>query len=562
MRTTFYYEWFPEGWSQEGIYPYTWYHPSLGFYASGDPAVVRKHIAAMLYGHIAVATYDWWGTNSNEDGRFPKVLALSRQTPLRWAVYYEAEGYGDPSSAAIHADLLHLRDSFFSNPAYLRINNRPVVFAYGDADTCDVARRWHEANAGIGAYLVLSAFGGMEHRSVSTYAPGNPGGVRVASGDVDGDSKPEIVAGPGPGAPPLVKVVRADGTPIASFLAGDPGDTQGISVAAADLDGDGRAEVVTGTDETGEIKAYAIQQHAFAAGLPGAHVAAADLDGDGRAEIVAGSGPGSAPTVKVFDSAGNLRSSFLGYESAFLGGVWVAVGDVQGDPRPEIVTGTGRAQAYRENEVRIFDHQGVQVHPSLHPYEGFGGGISVATGDVNGDGTGDIVTGADSDTAVRVLALTANSANEIASFEAFDPTFDTHLAVATAHPAGPGRAEVLAGSPPGHGGEVREWYDFAGCADQPDSWHVYGSAQYENVLAPYQFGISPGFHKIGTPDPLLPRDPAQWRRGIAEMNASKAPWHLVFTFNEWGEGTAFESAHEWRSSSGYGTYLDALHELP
>ncbi|HXD10089.1 MAG TPA: DNRLRE domain-containing protein, partial [Anaerolineales bacterium] len=36
-------------------------------------------------------------------------------------------------------------------------------------------------------------------------------------------------------------------------------------------------------------------------------------------------------------------------------------------------------------------------------------------------------------------------------------------------------------------------------------------------------------------------------------------FQLVTTFNEWGEGTSVEGAQEWASSSGYGAYLDALH---
>jgi hypothetical protein len=36
-------------------------------------------------------------------------------------------------------------------------------------------------------------------------------------------------------------------------------------------------------------------------------------------------------------------------------------------------------------------------------------------------------------------------------------------------------------------------------------------------------------------------------------------FQLVTTFNEWGEGTSVESAKEWETSSGYGAYLDALH---
>jgi hypothetical protein len=44
------------------------------------------------------------------------------------------------------------------------------------------------------------------------------------------------------------------------------------------------------------------------------------------------------------------------------------------------------------------------------------------------------------------------------------------------------------------------------------------------------------------------------------MIASRAPFQLITTFNEWGEGTAVESAQEWATSSGFGAYLDALHK--
>ena len=44
------------------------------------------------------------------------------------------------------------------------------------------------------------------------------------------------------------------------------------------------------------------------------------------------------------------------------------------------------------------------------------------------------------------------------------------------------------------------------------------------------------------------------------MVASRAPWQLVTTFSEWGEGTPVEPAQEWQTASGYGAYLDALHD--
>jgi hypothetical protein len=43
------------------------------------------------------------------------------------------------------------------------------------------------------------------------------------------------------------------------------------------------------------------------------------------------------------------------------------------------------------------------------------------------------------------------------------------------------------------------------------------------------------------------------------MVASKADWQLVTTFDEWYESSSVESSPSWASSSGYGTYLDALH---
>jgi hypothetical protein len=46
------------------------------------------------------------------------------------------------------------------------------------------------------------------------------------------------------------------------------------------------------------------------------------------------------------------------------------------------------------------------------------------------------------------------------------------------------------------------------------------------------------------------------------MKASQARFQLITSFNEWGEGTSVESAEEWATASGYGTYLDILHRYP
>jgi hypothetical protein len=163
LRAIFYYDWFPEGWRQEGIFPFSKYHPSLGYYDSGNPKVVRAHVQAILYGHLPVGIFDWWGIGTNQDKRFPTALAVARTTPLHWTVVYEQEGYGDPSVDRLRADLEYLRDRYAGKPAYLKLGGRFVVVAYGeDRDTCAMVDRWLAANATVHAWLVLKVFDGWE----------------------------------------------------------------------------------------------------------------------------------------------------------------------------------------------------------------------------------------------------------------------------------------------------------------------------------------------------------------------------------------------------------------
>ncbi len=530
IRATFYYGWFPEAWDQEHVDPFSVFHPSLGFYDSSDPAILRTQIAAMRYGRLSAAIYSWWGEGTKTDDRFRLALALARQTPFRWAVYYEPEGYGDPTPAQIHGDLLYLKQHYFRQPAYLHVDGKPVVFAYGDGrEDCSVAERWHAANQGIGAYVDLSAFGAREHVSFHPFVSG--AGVHVAAGDVDGDGRPELIASSGS----EVAVFRRDGTLITSFPS-DPG----ASVAAADLDGDGRAEIVTGSATSGDVRVFdvadgrAVLRRVFDTGLQGARVAA------GNREIVAAGehGPG---LVKVYNGTGSELSSFSAAPS---GPVSVAV------TGPMIVTA---ARGY----VRFFADDGTPSYPSFEPYANYSGDVTVAVGDTNRDGYPDVITDGDG-VPVRIFSLRGSEATQFAEFGAFDASVRGAVSLAAADTNGNGTDEVLAGSPVG--GEVRLLYSFRDCAEQPDSWHVYDPAQAEVYLPPFEFGISPGFSRalVRPGDPFLVRDLTRWDENVVDMNQSGLPWHLVETFNEWGEGTAVESAREWATSSGYGAYLDAL----
>ncbi len=105
---------------------------------------------------------------------------------------------------------------------------------------------------------------------------------------------------------------------------------------------------------------------------------------------------------------------------------------------------------------------------------------------------------------------------------------------------------------------LKVFNNYRNCTSQPDSWHQYNPAAAADSQSGYSYTISPGFWKKGH-SVALARDLNRWNQNIKDMVASGAPFQLITTFNEWGEGTAVESAQEWATASGYGAYLDALH---
>jgi phosphatidylinositol-3-phosphatase len=100
---------------------------------------------------------------------------------------------------------------------------------------------------------------------------------------------------------------------------------------------------------------------------------------------------------------------------------------------------------------------------------------------------------------------------------------------------------------------------YKNCPDQPSSWHQYGPARAEDPQLPYSFTISPGYWHHDETTPRLPRDITRWTSNVTDLANTSAQWRLVTTFNEEGESTAVEPSPSWQSDSGFGSYLDILH---
>lgn len=175
------------------------------------------------------------------------------------------------------------------------------------------------------------------------------GGVNVSCGDLDGDGVSEAVVAAQTGGGPHVMVFSLEGTPQVNFFAYDQNFRGGINVTTIDMNGDGRDEIVTGPQVGAphiqifqifpdRIKRVSPGFYAFSSGYRGGvDVDGADIDGDGRKEILVGAGLNHEPRVKIFNNKEQQLKEFLAFNPWAHVGVHVAGGDVDNDGIDEIM---------------------------------------------------------------------------------------------------------------------------------------------------------------------------------------------------------------------------------
>ena len=175
------------------------------------------------------------------------------------------------------------------------------------------------------------------------YAPTFTGGIRVAAGDVNGDGIADLVIGAGVGGGPHVRVFNGTNLNLLfSFMAFDPSFTGGIFVAAGDINGDGRSDLVvsqgsgnaarvrtfSGMDShmMGEITPFPVVIDPFSSSPnpDGLRVLAIDRDGDGNADVEVGTGSQYRNRVRIYKGTTLAAiDDLLPFGSNFLGGVFV-----------------------------------------------------------------------------------------------------------------------------------------------------------------------------------------------------------------------------------------------
>jgi outer membrane protein assembly factor BamB len=267
--------------------------------------------------------------------------------------------------------------------------------------------------------------------------------VDLWAGDIDGDGLPEIL--PSLAGDRIVYVLEDDLMPLWT----QPIEAEVGLVQGGDVDGDGQAEVVVlGTawdlfllESDGSQVWHSVslsRPNALRDPVPG-QLIVHDLDGDDEMEIVVVT-PGPLAAVRVFDGDGHevWKQSLEAVSMALK----LIVGDPNADGAVELVATTeGQAQVYL---LTASGHLLAEYHLSALPADRVETTGALAYADLNGDGWGEIIVGAD--TGVQVFG----TSDRVVWQELWQsPRLGFVTALFFSDLDGNGRGEVIAGEEDG-----------------------------------------------------------------------------------------------------------------
>ena len=307
-------------------------------------------------------------------------------SPAAFTVTFPDRGNITASSFAAPVDYLKERDPRRTAISDLDGDGKPdIVVAYYDDDSISVLRS-------------KCAPGNMSFEKRIKFAAGRiPSELSVA--DLDGDGKPDVaVTANGASSVSILRNISNPGT--IAFAPKTDCRTGGgpLGIAVADIDGDGKPDIVV-ANEAGSISVLrntsivgTISMSAkidFLAGNDPCRLAVADVDGDGKPDIVVTNC--SSNTISVLCNTSTPGTVSFSKKIDFQTGSLprnVAIGDLNDDGKPDIVVSNTNSQ-----NISVFQNQsqvGVISFAKRIDYPTEGNPRRISIGDIDGDGKPDV----------------------------------------------------------------------------------------------------------------------------------------------------------------------------
>jgi len=283
-----------------------------------------------------------------------------------------------------------------------------------------------------------------------------PYGVVIV--DLDGDGKPDLATANNANSPvSTISILRNNSAKDSvAFAPGvdlpAPSGSTPYSIAAGDIDGDGKQDLVVTNNVASTVSVYRntsspgtisfAARVEFATGNAPFSVAIGDLDGDGRPDLAVTNY--LSTTVSVFrntSTAGSVSFAAKADIPTPATARYVTIGDIDGDGKPDLATAnelSSNVSVYRNTSTTGTISFATHVDLSVG-----GSPLSVAIGDLDGDGKPDLAVANNANKSVEIIKNVSTSGNISLSPAVDFPTGSGAYHVAIGDMNGDGKPDLM-----------------------------------------------------------------------------------------------------------------------